>query len=127
MATSTIRARTRIADYAWTVFAGFGALLLLSGFGGLFGHDSYPSGWHWSQGTSLYRENALNELLMGFFGVAIAVFGLRPGERWAWFAMLPWPAWIVAQNWRDWTFSGVEWEGGSIFDSFLAIAVGRCL
>jgi hypothetical protein len=122
MATETTRARSGFGSYAWTVFVGMGVLLMLSGLVGLFGHPSHGV-WVWSLETSLKRENSLNELLIGLFGVVIAVNGLRHGERWAWFAMLLWPVWIIAQNWRDWATPDTG-EAGSIFDSFLALAAG---
>lgn len=89
MATATTRVRSGLERYAWTVFVLLGAILLLLGVGDLSG-----------AGTSLQRENALNELLIGFFGITVAVYGLRRGERWAWYAMWLWPLWIVAQTWR---------------------------
>ena len=89
MATETTRVRSGFERYAWTVFVILGAFLTLLGVADLSGG-----------GTSLNVENSLNELLIGLFGVAIAVYGLRRGERWAWYAMLLWPVWIVAQSWR---------------------------
>ena len=83
------RVRSGFERYAWTVFAALGAFLILLGVADLFGN-----------GASLNRENSLNELLIGLFGVAIAVYGLRRGERWAWYAMLFWPVWLIAQSWR---------------------------
>jgi len=65
MATALTRARSGFERYAWTIFVLLGALLLLLGVGD-------PSGAN----TSLQRENALNEMLIGLFGVAIAVYGL---------------------------------------------------
>lgn len=84
----TARAQSRLVRYAWTVFVGLGALMILNGVGDLFGAGS------------LNRENSLNELLIGLFGVVIAVYGLRRGERWAWYAMLLWPLWTIAQDVR---------------------------
>jgi hypothetical protein len=89
MATAVTRVRSGFERYAWTVFVLLGALLLLLGVGDLSGAN-----------TSLQRENALNEMLIGLFGVAIAVYGLRRGERWAWYAAWLWPLYLLAQSWR---------------------------
>ncbi|GAC1475131.1 MAG: hypothetical protein PVS2B1_18050 [Candidatus Dormibacteraceae bacterium] len=92
MATEGMRVRSGFERYAWTVFVAMGALLVLLGVGDMFGAD-----------TSLKRENSLNEVLIGLFGVAIAVYGVRRGERWAWYAMLLWVLWSIAQSWRAWS------------------------
>jgi hypothetical protein len=34
-------------------------------------------------------------LLIGLLSLAITVFGLRRGQRWAWVTMWLWPAWLV--------------------------------
>ena len=60
MATDATRVRTSFGSYAWMVFAGLGGLLILLGAGDFF-----------RQGTSLFRENSLNEVLIGLFGVVI--------------------------------------------------------
>lgn len=83
------RMKSGLERYAWTVFVAMGALLVLLGVSDMFGAD-----------TSLKRENSLNEVLIGLFGVAIAVYGVRRGERWAWYAMLLWVLWSIAQGWR---------------------------
>jgi hypothetical protein len=49
---------------------------------------------------SFKQENALNEMLIGLFGIAIAIYGLRRRERWAWFATWLWPPYLIAQSWR---------------------------
>lgn len=123
MATAATRVRTGFGSYAWIVFVFLGLLLILLGVFDLFGHSTMGV-WTWSQETSLKLENSLNELLIGVFGVAIAVYGLRRGERWAWYAMLLWPVWTVAQNWRDWESPNLSGEAGSILDSFLGLAAG---
>lgn len=116
MATKTTRASTGFGSHAWTVFAGLGALLILLGAGDLF-----------PQGTSLFRENSLNEVLIGLFGVGIAVFGLRRGERWAWCAMLLWPVWLVAQSWRAFESTVVTGQSNSTLSSLLDLAAGFVL
>jgi len=72
--------------YSWTVFVFFSAILVL------FGATDLPVA-----STSTSRENAINELFIGFFTAAIAVMGLRLRQRWAWYAMALWPVWIGAQ------------------------------
>jgi len=72
--------------YSWTVFVFFSAILVL------FGATDLPGA-----STSTSRENAINELFVGFLSVAIAVMGLRRRQRWAWYAMALWPLWIGAQ------------------------------
>jgi hypothetical protein len=71
----------------WTVFVLVGAMVALIGAGDL--SSSY--GDHTSQ------ENALNELFLGLLPIAIAVGGMRRGQRWAWYAMSVWTVWIAAQ------------------------------
>jgi hypothetical protein len=116
MATLTIQSRSGFVRYAWTVFVGLGALLVLLGVGDLI-----------QNGTSLFREDSLNELLIGLFGVAIAVYGLRRGERWAWYAMLLWPVWLIAQSWRAFERTVVTGESNSTLSSLLDLAAGFVL
>ena len=116
MATETTRARTDFGSYAWTVFVGLGALLIFLGAGDFF-----------RQGASLFRENSLNEVLIGLFGVAIAVFGLRLGERWAWCAMLLWPVWLIAQSWRAFESTVVIGQLNSNLSTLLDLAAGFVL
>ena len=99
--------------HARTVFVGLGVLLILVGAGDIFGAD-----------TSLKRENSLNELLIGLFGVAIAVYGLRHGEHWAWYAMLLWPLWLVAQNWRSISSDYMTGTVNSILTFLLLLLAG---
>jgi hypothetical protein len=116
MATDVNRVRAGFGSFAWIVFAGLGALLILLGAGDLIG-----------RGTSLLRENSLNELLIGLFGVAIAVFGLRRGDRWAWYAMLLWPVWLMAQSWRAFESAVVAGESSSTLSTLLDLAAGYVL
>ena len=83
---STFKVDNWFERYSWTVFVFFGAVLLL------FGAADLPGA-----STSTSRENAINELFIGFLSVAIAVMGLRRRQRWAWYAMALWPVWIAAQ------------------------------
>jgi hypothetical protein len=75
--------------YSWTVFVFLSSILLLFGVGDLPGATG-----------STARENAINELFIGCLSAAIAVVGLRRGQRWAWYAMALWPVWIAAQMLR---------------------------
>jgi hypothetical protein len=84
MATRTIQGGSGFAGYAWTVFVGLGALMFLNGVADMFSAAAF----------SQNQENSLSELVIGVFGVAIAVYGLRRGERWAWYSMLLWPVWF---------------------------------
>jgi len=77
---------SRFARYSWTLFLLLSAILVLFGAGDLPGAT-----------TSIARENAINELFLGGFSAAIALMGLRRGQRWAWYAMALWPLWIGAQ------------------------------
>ena len=83
---STFKGGTWFERYSWTVFVFFSAVLLL------FGATDLPGA-----STSTSRENAINELFIGFLSVAIAVMGLRRRQRWAWYTMAVWPVWIAAQ------------------------------
>jgi len=86
---STFKGGSRLERYSWTVFVFFSAILVL------FGTTDLPGA-----STSTSRENAINELFIGFFTAAIAVMGLRLRQRWAWYAMALWPVWIGAQGAR---------------------------
>jgi len=83
---STFKGGSWFERYSWTVFVFFSAILVL------FGASDLPGA-----PTSTSRENAINELFIGFLSAAIAVMGLRRRQRWAWFGMALWPVWIVAQ------------------------------
>ena len=83
---TTSKGGSRLERYSWTVFVFFSAILVL------FGATDLPVA-----STSTSRENAINELFIGFFTAAIAVMGLRLRQRWAWYAMALWPVWIGAQ------------------------------
>jgi hypothetical protein len=68
------------------------------------------------------RADAINELLIGLFGGAIALAAVRRGERWGWYVMWLWPPWIVAHvlNLRSAathpaTSTPVSFLSGSIF------------
>ncbi len=98
---STFKGGSWFERYSWTVFVFFSAILVL------FGATDLPGA-----STSTSRENAINELFIGFFTAAIAVMGLRLRQRWAWYAMALWPVWIAAQaaraastgkNYKMWT------------------------
>lgn len=113
MAMEATGVRSGFVRYAWTVFVALGVLLILLGVGDLF-----------RPGTSLNHENSLNELLIGLFGVAIAVYGLRRGERWAWYAMLLWPLWLIAQIWRAFSGQVMAGEANSLLSALLFLAAG---
>jgi len=83
---STFKGGGWFERYSWTVFVFFSAILVL------FGATDLPGA-----PTSTSRENAINELFIGFLSAAIAVMGLRRRQRWAWYAMALWPIWIGAQ------------------------------
>lgn len=83
MATQTTGVVSGFAHYAWTVFAGLGLLFILLGI------------WPALFSTGLARGYFLNFVLIHIFWVLLAVFGLRRGERWAWYAMALWPLWLI--------------------------------
>lgn len=90
MATATARTTTsRFERYSWTVFGFFSAVLLL------FGFSDLPTAAY-----STAQENAMNEVFIGLLSGAIAIFGLRRRQRWAWFALTLWPVWMAAQSLR---------------------------
>ena len=86
MATQSIRAVSGFARHAWTVIAGLGALAVLLSLGAFL--------W----GGTGERQTALGLILIHLLVVLIAVFGLRRGERWAWFALMLWPLWLIAER-----------------------------
>jgi hypothetical protein len=83
MATPTLRVLSGFARYAWTVFAGLGALFILLGI------------WPAIFSSGVTRGYFLNFILINIFWVLLAVFGLRRGERWAWYATALWPLWLM--------------------------------
>lgn len=83
-----------LGRYAWTVFVLMGALLLFFGTSDLTSGSAYDT----------QQENALNELFIGLLGIVTAVFGMRRGQRWAWYAMATWPLWIAAQGLLAWSY-----------------------
>jgi hypothetical protein len=87
VATVTARRGSWFERYSWTVFVFLSAILLLFGVSDLPGATS-----------STARENAINEFFIGCLSAAIAVVALRRRQRWAWYAMALWPAWIIAQS-----------------------------
>jgi hypothetical protein len=85
MATQTTRVVSGFARNAWTVFAGLGGLFILLGI--------WPTLYG---GTAFVRQYFLNFMMINVLWVLLAVFGLRRGERWAWYAMALWPLWLIA-------------------------------
>lgn len=83
MATQTTRVASGLARHAWMVLAGLGVLFILLGI------------WPTVFSTGLARGYFLNFILIHVFFVLLAVFGLRRGERWAWYAMAIWPLWLI--------------------------------
>ena len=112
MAAATVGVRSVPRRYAWTVFVAFGGILVLFGVSDFFSGSASP----------ISRENAINELLIGLFGVLIAAYALRRGERWAWYAMSLWPLWMIAQTLRAWS-SGKNAEAISAV-VLLVVALG---
>jgi hypothetical protein len=88
MAAQATRFVSGFARYAWMVFAGLGAMFILLGI--------WPALFA-SHGQS--RQYFLSFLLINVLWVLLAVFGLRRGERWAWYAIALWPAWLIALSW----------------------------
>jgi hypothetical protein len=84
--TATPSDASRFERYSWTMFVFLSAILLLFGVTDLSGTSS-----------STGRENAINEIFIAGLSGAVAVMGLRRGQRWAWYAMALWPVWIGAQ------------------------------
>jgi hypothetical protein len=90
MATQTTRVMSGLARHAWIVFAGVGVLMILLGlWPAIFG----PPG--------IERQYALDFILIHVFWILFAVFGLRRGERWAWYAIALWPLWLIAESWSS--------------------------
>ena len=44
---------------------------------------------------SQVRSGGALLLFVGLLSLAVAIYGLRRGERWAWLTMWLWPAWLV--------------------------------
>jgi hypothetical protein len=83
MAVQMTRALSGFARYAWTMFAGLGALFIILAI------------WPVLYSTGLSRGYFLNFILIHVLWVLLAVFGLRRGERWAWYAIALWPLWLI--------------------------------
>ena len=104
MATATKRVWSAPEHYAWTVFVAFGLIAFVVGASGLFGDTSISVKGALLEVHNLNGENSINEMQGGLFIVLIAVFGLRRGDRWAWYAMSLVPIRVVAEIWRAWSF-----------------------
>ena len=83
MAAQATRVLSGFARYAWMVFVGLGALFILL--------DIWPVIFT----TGKARQFFIDFMLIHVFWILLAVFGLRRGERWAWYAMALWPLWII--------------------------------
>jgi hypothetical protein len=110
---ATARPTSWFERYSWTAF------VFLSGILVLFGVSDLPGAT-----SSLARENALNELFIGCLSGAVAILGLRRGQRSAWYAMALWPVWIGAQTLR--AASGGN-TGELVTGLFLLIVAGAAL
>jgi hypothetical protein len=75
------------ARYAWLVFAGLGVLFILLGI------------WPALFGSGPGRQFFISFILIHVFWILLAVYPLRHGERWAWYAMALWPLWLIALSW----------------------------
>ena len=93
-----------LEHYAWTVFVALGLILFLFGVSDLFGDSSMSVKGVLREIHDLNRENSFDEMQSGLFLVLVAVFGLRRGDRWAWYAMWLLPIRVVAEIWRAWSF-----------------------
>jgi hypothetical protein len=45
---------------------------------------------------SLVRSSGAQMLVSGLLSLAISIFGLRQGQRWAWWTMWLWPFWLLS-------------------------------
>ena len=104
MATATKREWSGPEHYAWTVFVAFGLIPFLFGVTDFFGDSSISVIGALREIHDLNRENAINEMQSGLFTVLVAAFGLRRGDRWAWYAMSLVPVRVVAEIWRAWSY-----------------------
>jgi len=86
--------------YAWTVFVAFGVIGILNGVGDFFGDSGISVKGAFREVHDISRENAFNEVTGGLLSVLVAVFGLRRGMRWAWYAMSLLPIRVAAEIWR---------------------------
>lgn len=88
MAVQMTRAMSGFARHAWIVFVALGAFFILSA--------AWPAT---TSSTGVGRQYFLDFILIHVLFILIAVFGLRRGERWAWYAMALWPLWLIALSW----------------------------
>ena len=89
MAVQMTRVLSGFARYAWTVFAGLGGLMVLLAL------------WPAIFMAGFTRQYFLAFILIHVLWILLAVFGLRRGERWAWYAMALWPLWLIVESWSS--------------------------
>jgi len=97
-----------VARYAWVVFVVISVIGIYFGASDLTELTSYDA-----------QAAARNGLATALLTLAISVTALRRGERWAWIAMLVWPA---AQVHDLWTVQRTGHEGGLLVLAFLVIS-----
>jgi len=84
----------------------FGMLQITSSLGSLCILCAQPDHWDWlSRDPEVldylnitWRWMGVNGLAFAILTIAVLVTGYRKGERWAWFAMWTWPAFLIAQG-----------------------------
>jgi len=101
---------------AWWVFAGFGILFLVYGIYAFTLPYVQPSHWNsitTSEETAAYIADNFRWLgmLSGMFGIltlAVAYGGFRRGQKWAWYAFLAYPIFLLLAI--VYTWPGLMWS-----------------
>lgn len=115
--TETQRPERWIERNDWTIWAATAVIIVLFGVGDIqMGGSTFAggeavlfsgiTGMTWDEFRaadpagarfidSQVRIGGVELLLVGALTLAIAIYGLRRGQRWAWLTMWLWPAWLV--------------------------------
>ncbi|MBC8336571.1 MAG: hypothetical protein H8E29_15015 [Anaerolineales bacterium] len=98
--------KSKIQNIGWIIFILFGLLQISSGLPSLCILCMEPGHWDWLTSAPevleylnlTWRWLGVTSLAFGVWTLAIAATAFRKGERWAWFAMWVWPAYLAAQG-----------------------------
>ena len=96
----------RLGRYAWLIFFVLGLLAVISGLQSLCILCTEPDHWAWLTRDSealdylnlTWRWLGINSIAFGILTMVISATVYRRADRWAWYAMWIWPAYLIAQG-----------------------------
>ena len=98
--------KEKLQNTAWLVFLLLGLLQVSSSLQSLCILCLQPDHWDWLTRdpealdylTLTWRWLGVTGLTFGIWTLVITLAGYRKGERWTWFAMWLWPAFLIGQG-----------------------------